>query len=143
MAVDEGVVGEQPLRLDPVRRVEGEAAFDEAGHGCGALVVVDLAVREPGVVVDERVHPLVADPLTLLGAGNVPVAGDGVAGPAETDETLRVDVQQIAGAGPLVATRLLAWRLRGSRDPRPSLRVFLCIGGWLGVVGDAVSEVDA
>jgi transposase len=29
--------------------------------------------------------------------------------------------------------------LRGRR----SLRVFLCIGGWLGVVGDAVSEVDA
>ena len=26
---------------------------------------------------------------------------------------------------------------------RRSLRVFLCIGGWLGVVGDAVSEVDA
>ena len=26
---------------------------------------------------------------------------------------------------------------------RASLRVFLCIGGWLGVVGDAVSEVDA
>jgi transposase len=26
---------------------------------------------------------------------------------------------------------------------RESLRVFLCIGGWLGVVGDAVSEVDA
>jgi transposase len=24
-----------------------------------------------------------------------------------------------------------------------SLRVFLCIGGWFGVVGDAVSEVDA
>jgi hypothetical protein len=24
-----------------------------------------------------------------------------------------------------------------------SLRVFLCIGGWLGVVGDAISEVDA
>jgi hypothetical protein len=24
-----------------------------------------------------------------------------------------------------------------------SLRVFLCIAGWLGVVGDAVSEVDA
>jgi len=26
---------------------------------------------------------------------------------------------------------------------RGSLRFFLCIGGWLGVVGDAVSEVDA
>ncbi len=33
------------------------------------------------------------------------------------------------------------------RDPlgeaARSLRVFLCIGGWLGVVGDALSEVDA
>ena len=29
------------------------------------------------------------------------------------------------------------------RDARASLRVFLCIGGWLGVVGDAVSEEDA
>jgi transposase len=29
------------------------------------------------------------------------------------------------------------------RALRASLRVFLCIGGWLGVVGDAVSEVDA
>jgi UDP:flavonoid glycosyltransferase YjiC (YdhE family) len=28
-------------------------------------------------------------------------------------------------------------------DVVASLRVFLCIGGWLGVVGDAVSEVDA
>src|SRR6266540_3218567 len=32
----------------------------------------------------------------------------------------------------------------GSASRAPgSLRVFLCIGGWLGVVGDAVSEVDA
>jgi hypothetical protein len=31
----------------------------------------------------------------------------------------------------------------GRMDFFMSLRVFLCIGGWLGVVGDAVSEVDA
>jgi hypothetical protein len=30
-----------------------------------------------------------------------------------------------------------------ARGLAASLRVFLCIGGWLGVVGDAVSEVDA
>ena len=29
------------------------------------------------------------------------------------------------------------------QETRRSLRVFLCIGGWLGVVGYAVSEVDA
>jgi len=36
------------------------------------------------------------------------------------------------------------WRgLPGLATAEESLRVFLCIGGWLGVVGDAVSEVDA
>jgi hypothetical protein len=41
--------------------------------------------------------------------------------------------------------RLLAAQYGGVRERRDqlSLRVFLCIGGWLGVVGDAVSEVDA
>jgi Ca-activated chloride channel homolog len=34
-------------------------------------------------------------------------------------------------------------RLRVGLVALKSLRVFLCIGGWLGVVGDAVSEVDA
>src|SRR5712691_2988435 len=33
--------------------------------------------------------------------------------------------------------------LDAARAAVESLRVFLCIGGWLGVVGDAVSEVDA
>ncbi len=32
---------------------------------------------------------------------------------------------------------------RAALASEKSLRVFLCIGGWLGVVGDAVSEVDA
>jgi hypothetical protein len=34
-------------------------------------------------------------------------------------------------------------RVALARARAQSLRVFLCIGGWLGVVGDAVSEMDA
>ena len=83
------------------------------------LVAVELAVGVAGVVVDERVHPLVADPHPFLGAGAVAVAGDGVAGPGEADEAFAVDVQQIAGAGPLVAAWLLARLPRRPRDPGP------------------------
>src|SRR5437764_14611157 len=102
-----GVVADQPLRLDPVLGEVGEAAFDEARHRCGFLVAVELAVGVAGVVVDERVHPLVADPHPPLPTGPATIAGDGVARPAETDETLAVDVEQIAGTGPLVAARLV------------------------------------
>ena len=49
------------------------------------------------------------------------------------DALVLADADRIAGAVLLErGDRLVA-----------SLRVFLCIGGWLGVVGDAVSEVDA
>src|SRR5512141_659940 len=76
------------------------------------------AVGVAGVVVDKRVHPLVADPLAFLGAVCEAVAGDGVARPCEADEALRVDVQQIAGAGPLIEPWLLP-RLAGRPgDPR-------------------------
>jgi hypothetical protein len=99
--------------------VEGEAALDEGGDRRGALIGVEFAVGQPRVVVDERVHPLVADTLALLGAAHVPVAGDGVAGPREAGEALAVDVQQIAGAGQLVQPWPLT-RLAGrSRDPSP------------------------
>jgi len=60
------------------------------------------------VVVDDRVHPLVADPHPLFTTGSMPVAGDRVAGTAEADEALAVDVQQITGTRPLVEARLLA-----------------------------------
>ena len=36
--VDEGVVGEQPLRLDPELGEVGEAALDEGRDGVGAFV---------------------------------------------------------------------------------------------------------
>ncbi len=47
---------------------EGGATLDESGHRQGSLVGVELAVGEPGVVVDKRVHELVADPHPLLSA---------------------------------------------------------------------------
>ena len=80
------------------------------------LVAVELAVGVAGVVVDERVHPLVADPHPLLGAGAVAIAGDGVAGAGEADEALAVDVQQIAGTGPLVAAAACSRACLGGRE---------------------------
>src|SRR5437870_5335895 len=100
----------------------GETALDEAGHRGGFLVTVELAVGVAGVVVDERVHPFEADPHPQLSAGAVAVTGDGVAGPAETDEALAVDVEQIAGAGPLVAAGLLARLSRNAGDPGAAKR---------------------
>jgi hypothetical protein len=114
VAVGVGVVGEQPLHLDAVAGEDGEAALDEAGYRRRRLFAVVLAVGKAGVVVDERMHPLVADPHPFLGAAAVTVAGDGMSGPSETDEPLAVDVEQIAWAWPLVAARLLAWLSRRS-----------------------------
>src|SRR5215207_2881583 len=121
LAVDEGVIAHQPLDGDPVRGVENEPAFDEAGDRCRTLVGVELAVGEPRVVVDEGVHKLMADPRALLGAGAKAIAGDGVPGTSEASETLAVDVEQIAWAGPFVAARLLP-RLPG-RPPDGRMRV--------------------
>jgi hypothetical protein len=44
--VAEGVVGQQSFGDDAVVGEAGERAFDEAGHGCGCLVVVELDVGE-------------------------------------------------------------------------------------------------
>src|SRR5712692_7301632 len=118
MHVDVGVVAHQPLGLDPMRGVEGESALDEAGHGRCFLVTVELRVAEPRVVVDERVHPLATDLHPLLDAAAIPITGNGMTRRAEPDEPLRVDVEQVAGTGPLVAARQLARRLRRPRDPR-------------------------
>jgi hypothetical protein len=86
----------------------------------------------------------------------------------ETTQRDRLDREEVAGEQARRVTaqkrrpahRVTAWRGlepgggkqtpdRAWRDTETeleqlaSLRVFLCIGGWLGVVGDAVSEVDA
>jgi hypothetical protein len=50
---------------------EGKRSFEEGDGGRGALVCVDLGVGETRVIVDDRMHEVVADP--RLGAH--PVAG--------------------------------------------------------------------
>jgi hypothetical protein len=66
--VGEGVVRKESLRLDPELGEVGQRPFEAAGHGVGAFVRVQLPVGVAGVVVDDRVHPLVADPHPLLAA---------------------------------------------------------------------------
>src|SRR5439155_22223766 len=115
-----GVVGHQPLGDDPVLGVEGEDALEEGGHGCCFLVGVDLGVGEPGVVVDECVHEVVAyprlSPHPLTGALRA-VTGDAVARSQETGIAAGVHVQQIAWARPLIAIGRLPLRSRRPREP--------------------------
>src|SRR6266536_2403822 len=119
--VAEAVVGHQPLRHDPVLSVEGERALEEAGHRRGSLVVVELDEGEPGMVVDDRVREVVADPCpdTPAAQGLGAIAGDAVAWPQEARVAAGVHVQQVAGAGPLVAVGWLLDRPRRSRDLGP------------------------
>jgi hypothetical protein len=67
------------------------------------------------VVIDHRVRELLADPAALLRTRAMTITRDRVAGPGEVGELLGVHLQQITGAGPLVATNLLA---RWARHPR-------------------------
>jgi len=60
--VGEGVVGHQPGDADAAGGEVGEGARDEAGDGGGGLVVVALDECEAGVVIDDRVDVVVADP---------------------------------------------------------------------------------
>ena len=62
-------------------------------------------------------HPFVADPHPRLGAAAVTLAGQRVAWAREAHEAFAVDVEQIARARPLVATRRLARLPRRARDP--------------------------
>src|SRR5207244_8578175 len=59
------------------------------------------------------------DPQPPLGTAAVAVASDGMTGTCEADEAFAVDVQQVTGTGPLVATRPLARLLGPPRDPLP------------------------
>ena len=95
----------------PWSRNQSRGAAGERGHGGGALIVVQLAVGEPGAVVDDRVAVLPAHAPRALGA----VAGDGVPGLGELAELLDVHVQQVARARPLVADDRRALRRRPAR----------------------------
>jgi hypothetical protein len=82
------------------------------------LVRVQLRVGEARVVVDDGVQELVADTHALLGPGAITNAGDRTPGTAEAGEALPVDVQEVAEAGTLAASRCLARQTRKPREPR-------------------------
>ena len=125
--VAERVVGHQPLRDHAAVGEPGECALDKAGHGRRGLVVVELDVGEAAVVVDGRVREVASDPgawIHPVAAALGAITGDRVPGPLESPVAGRVHVQEVAGAGPLVAVRRLLRRPRGPRDaiPREHLR---------------------
>src|SRR5215207_4160299 len=80
---------------------------------------MELDIGEARVVVDDRVREVVADqllrvrrPVPARGA----VSSDGVAGALEAGEAADVHVEQVPGAGPLVAVGGLPRRALGARD---------------------------
>ena len=94
---------------DAVRGEERQRALDEAGHGGGELVVVQLDVGQARVVVDDRVGVLPADAGLGVSGGaceRSPVTA--WPGCAEAGVARDVHVQQLAGARPLVAVGRLA-----------------------------------
>jgi len=93
------VVGEDLFDLDSVLAVEAAALVEEVERGDGCFGGVDVAVGEPGFVVDadEEVVP------ACFAFGAAGPAGPGVAGPLDAAKPLDVDVDQLAGPLALVA----------------------------------------
>src|SRR5437899_1346061 len=108
LRVAPSVVAHQPLRAHAVLGVESERTLAEAGDGLRLRVGQHLGVGEPGVVVDDGVHDVVADLAPFLLRRASAVAGDRVPRLGEAGERRPVDVQEVPGTGPLVAARRLA-----------------------------------
>jgi hypothetical protein len=97
--VGRAVVGHDPLDGDAVAAEPAERPVEE-GDGAGlALVGENLAVGEPCGIVDRDVQDFPA----AMAAGPGAIAGDAVADAVDPAELLGVDVEQLAGAGALVA----------------------------------------
>ena len=98
-AIAGAVVGHHPRDVDAELAEVGDHGFEEVGDTVAGLVGIDLGEADAGVVVDADMHEIPPGPGRALPA----VPGDAVAGLLETREFLDVQVQQLAGALPLVA----------------------------------------
>jgi hypothetical protein len=87
------VVGEDASDRDPVASVEREGTFHERDDRPGALVGVELAEREPGMVIDGCVSVVLAEMLASLLADSSAIAGDGMPGLLKARVGLDVYVQ--------------------------------------------------
>ena len=70
VAVDQGVVGEQPPDAYALSGEPGDGAVQEFRAGQVFLIGVDLAVGQPGAVVDGGVDVVVADAGLLVPVGH-------------------------------------------------------------------------
>ena len=98
-AVADAVVGHDPAHGDALAGEPDHGPGQEAGAGVAGLVVQHLDIGGPGMVVDADVDVLEADLAVLAD----PAAGDAVPRLVEAGEPLDVEMDQIAGAAPLVA----------------------------------------
>src|SRR5882757_3178288 len=81
----------------------------EEGNGTiGLLVGLDLGESDARVIVDTDVDELPADAATVALAG--PIAGDAVTDLVETTELFDIDVDHLAGSGPLITAHRLGRR---------------------------------
>ena len=83
-------------------RSTAERMLDDHAFISPFCVRRDFGIGEPRVVVDRQMHIFPADPARIALAG--PVAGDPAPDPIELAELPDVDVDDLAGGGPFIAT---------------------------------------
>jgi len=117
-----------------VRGEVTDRTVEEAGAGGALLVGQHLGVRQPRVVVHDRVHVVVADDdlLARPRRAHRPAVRFPAATVGDAAELLHVHVHQLAGAFPFVADR----GGLGRADPLPGHRVQLGQAGQAGAGDD-------
>jgi len=110
-------VGHQSHRRDSLRLKPGECSPGERGDGVRLLIIEELSVGQPGMIVNDCVKVVVAEPSGPIFGGSPPVTSDAVAGPAEPGIPLDIHVQQVPWAWPLIASCLLSIWSAYPREP--------------------------
>src|SRR3954469_8556913 len=78
-----GAVGHHPASGDAVAGKPRQGTLDEGDHRRRTLVCELLAIRQPRVIVDDRVEVVVPERVGLLAIAAAAVAGHGVPRPRE------------------------------------------------------------
>ena len=103
LSIGKRVVADDAFDLDAEGGVERDRSLENTGGGDALLVVVDLCVSNTGVVVNDCVDVVVADPAAadlLTATVSAPPAAVG-----DAAQFLHIDVDQRAGMVVLVAVR--------------------------------------
>ena len=103
-AVAQGVVTQNPLDLNSLRREPPQSAPEEGGGTGCILAGENLHVREPRVIIDRHEEDFPSD---AAGTTTV-VAVDAMTDLADFPEPFRIDMNQASGVGVLVAPRRIS-----------------------------------